>query len=335
MSPIIRRFLYFVLAIVTFVLLGTFGFMYSESMNFLDAVWFSVMTVTTVGYGVPDDFSETGKILSIFMMLFGVGTVLYVLTALALDFFSGSYMKVYKQQLLNKRMKNLNDHIIICGFGRNGRQAARKLILHKKNFVIVDQRELESRDDEFGKETIFIQGNAIDDEVLLKAGVDRAQGIIATLPSDADNLFIVITAKQINKKLKIVSRASNSKTVAKLKSAGADNVIMPDKIGGEHMASLLLTPDLVEFMDYIALEGTKQVNLLEVYTNQLNPSFIGEQIEKLNIFPKSGCKIIGLKDKAGNYSINPGMEDVIEKDCCLFALGKPEEINKLRTFIYD
>lgn len=309
--------------------------MFSENMSFLDAVWFSVMTVTTVGYGVPDSFSETGKIISIFLMLFGVGTVLYVLTALAFDFFSGSYMKVYKQQLLNKRMKNLSNHVIICGFGRNGRQAARKLILHKKSFVIIDQRDLENRDDEFGNEAIFIKGNAIDDEVLMEAGVDRAQGVIATLPSDADNLFIVVTARQINKRLKIVSRASNSKTVAKLKSAGADNVIMPDKIGGEHMASLLVTPDLVEFMDYIVLEGTKQVNLLEVHTNLLNSNYIGKNIDELNIFPKSGCKIIGLKDKEGNYSINPGMDDIIEKDCCLFAFGKPNEIEKLKTFIYD
>ena len=328
-SELYRRIGALIFAILLFIIFGTFGFMYSEGMNVLDAIWFSIMTLTTVGFGVPDNFSDLGKVISIFLMLFGVGAVLYGLTALALEFFNGNFAKEYKQNLIKKRMKNLENHIIICGFGRNGRQAARKLILHKKPFVIVDKKPLENRDDEF-RDTIFINGNAIVDEVLKQAGVEKAYGIIASLPSDADNLFIVISAKEMNPNIKVISRASNSNTINKLKTAGAENVIMPDKIGGEHMASLLITPDIVEFVDNIVLEGTKKINVLEIYTNKLPHDFINKKIEDLQIFPKTGCKIVGYKDSHGKYLINPDETKVIEPNCCIFALGQPQQIENLQ-----
>lgn len=328
-SELYKRITILTLAIGVFIVFGTIGFMHSEGLNLLDAIWYSVMTLTTVGFQVPYNFSDEGKIISIFLMLFGVGAVLYGLTALSLEIFSGNIGKEYKFNLIKKRMKNLENHIIICGFGRNGRQAARKLILHKKPFVIIDKKPLENRDDEFAN-TIFIHGNAIEDEVLKYAGVEKAYGIIASLPSDADNLFIVISAKELNPDIKVISRASNSNTIKKLKTAGAENVIMPDKIGGEHMASLLITPDLVEFVDNIILEGTKQINVLEIYSNKLPIHFIGEKIEDLKVFPKTGCKIIGYKDAQGKYIINPDESKIIEANCCIFALGQPQQIESLQ-----
>jgi voltage-gated potassium channel len=250
LSALYKRIAILTLAIIIFIIFGTVGFMHSEGLNLLDAIWYSVMTLTTVGFQVPNNFSNEGKIITIFLMLFGVGAVLYGLTALALEIFSGNIGKEYKINIIKKRMKNLENHIIICGFGRNGRQAARKLILHKKPFVIIDKKPLENRDDEFA-DTIFIHGNAIEDEVLKQACIEKAVGIIASLPSDADNLFIVISSKELNPNIKVISRASNSNTIKKLKTAGAENVIMPDKIGGEHMASLLITPDIVEFIDIL------------------------------------------------------------------------------------
>lgn len=328
-SALYKRIAILVFSIFIFIIFGTIGFMYSEGLNLLDAVWYSVMTLTTVGFQVPSNFSDAGKVITLFLMLFGVGAVLYGLTALSLEIFSGNIGKEYKYNLIKKRMKNLENHIIICGFGRNGRQAARKLILHKKPFVIIDKKPLENRDDEF-RDTIFIHGNAIEDDVLKYAGVEKAYGVIASLPSDADNLFIVISAKELNPDIKVISRASNSNTIKKLKTAGAENVIMPDKIGGEHMASLLITPDLVEFVDNIILEGTKQINVLEIYTDRLPSHFIGKKIEELDIFHKTGCKIVGYKDARGKYIINPDETKTIDSNCCIFALGQPQQIEKLQ-----
>lgn len=328
-SALYKRIAILTLAIFIFIIFGTIGFTHSEGLNLLDAIWYSVMTLTTVGFQVPNNFSDEGKVITIFLMLFGVGAVLYGLTALSLEIFSGNIGKEYKFNLIKKRMKNLENHIIICGFGRNGRQAARKLILHKKPFVIIDKKPLENRDDEFA-DTIFIHGNAIEDDILKQAGIEKASGIIASLPSDADNLFIVISSKELNPKIKVISRASNSNTIKKLKTAGAENVIMPDKIGGEHMASLLITPDLVEFIDSIVLEGTKKINVLEIYTDKLPAQFIGKKIEDLSIFPKTGCKIVGYKDSVGEYLINPDESKIIEENCCIFALGQPHQIEELQ-----
>ena len=329
LSALYKRIAILTLAIIIFIIFGTVGFMHSERLNLLDAIWYSVMTLTTVGFQVPNNFSNEGKIITIFLMLFGVGAVLYGLTALALEIFSGNIGKEYKINIIKKRMKNLENHIIICGFGRNGRQAARKLILHKKPFVIIDKKPLENRDDEFA-DTIFIHGNAIEDEVLKQACIEKAVGIIASLPSDADNLFIVISSKELNPNVKVISRASNSNTIKKLKTAGAENVIMPDKIGGEHMASLLITPDIVEFVDHITLEGTKQINILEIYTDRLPAHFIEKKIEDLQIFPKTGCKIVGYKNAQGIYTINPDESKTIEANCCIFALGQPQQIENLQ-----
>lgn len=329
LSALYKRIAILTLAIIIFIIFGTVGFMHSEGLNLLDAIWYSVMTLTTVGFQVPNNFSDEGKIITIFLMLFGVGAVLYGLTALALEIFSGNIGKEYKINIIKKRMKNLENHIIICGFGRNGRQAARKLILHKKPFVIIDKKPLENRDDEFA-DTIFILGNAIEDEVLKQACIEKAVGIIASLPSDADNLFIVISSKELNPNIKVISRASNSNTIKKLKTAGAENVIMPDKIGGEHMASLLITPDIVEFVDHITLEGTKQINILEIYTDRLPAHFIEKKIEDLQIFPKTGCKIVGYKNAQGIYTINPDESKTIEANCCIFALGQPQQIENLQ-----
>ena len=329
LSALYKRITILTLAIIIFIIFGTVGFMHSEGLNLLDAIWYSVMTLTTVGFQVPNNFSNEGKIITIFLMLFGVGAVLYGLTALALEIFSGNIGKEYKINIIKKRMKNLENHIIICGFGRNGRQAARKLILHKKPFVIIDKKPLENRDDEFA-DTIFIHGNAIEDEVLKQACIEKAVGIIASLPSDADNLFIVISSKELNPNIKVISRASNSNTIKKLKTAGAENVIMPDKIGGEHMASLLITPDIVEFVDHITLEGTKQINILEIYTDRLPAHFIEKKIEDLQIFPKTGCKIVGYKNAQGIYTINPDESKTIEANCCIFALGQPQQIENLQ-----
>lgn len=333
-SSLYRRIFILIFSIFLFIIFGTIGFTFSEDLELLDAIWYSVMTLTTVGFGVPDNFSDLGKIISIFLMLFGVGAVLYGLTALALEFFNGNFAKEYKKNLIKRNMKKLENHIIICGFGRNGRQAARKLILHKKSFVIIDKKPLENRNDEF-QDTIFIHGNAIEDDVLKQAGVEKAYGIIASLPSDADNLFIVISAKEINPNIKVISRASNSNTINKLKTAGAENVIMPDKIGGEHMASLLITPDLVEFVDNIVLEGTQKINVLEIYTNQLPKDYIGKKIEDLQIFPKTGCKIVGYKDVHGKYLINPDETKLIEPNCCIFVLGQPHQIETLQKIYHQ
>ncbi len=334
MNLIIKKIRTLSLLLLIFIMVGTIGFYYIENLSFIDSLWYSTMTLTTVGYGVPENFSDEGKLLTIFLMLFGVGIVLYLLTNISLVILNGDYIQEYKRNKILKKMNKMENHIIICGFGRNGREAARKLKLFNKPFIIVDKKELAISDTEF-KDEIVLLGDAINDNVLQKANVENAEGIISAVPSDADNLFIVITARQLNPNLKIISRASNRNSISKLKLAGADNVIMPDKIGGNHMASLLVTPDLIEFMDNITIEGSNNVNLYEINTQNINKKYFKQNISELKIKENTGCTIIGYKDDNGKYFINPDDSQIIDDNNYIIVIGKPDQIVSVKKYLVN
>ena len=208
-------------------------------------------------------------------------------------------------------------------------QAINKLRSYQQKFVVVEKdKELISSLEEEG--ILYIEGDATTDEVLLKAGIENANYLITALPSDADNLFVVLTASQLSKDCKIISRASNESSNSKLKIAGASNVIMPDKLGGAHMASLVVTPDVIEFVDRLTIEGETTANLEEVDVNGLPKEYLGKTIFDLDLRNKTGCTVIGFKTSDGNYVINPEASIKLVADSRLIVLGKPEQIIKLR-----
>ena len=208
-------------------------------------------------------------------------------------------------------------------------QAIQKLKNYQEKFVVVEKdKELISFLDEEG--VLYIDGDATTDEVLLKAGVEKASNLITALPSDADNLFVVLTASQLNKECRIISRASNESSYSKLKIAGASNVIMPDKLGGAHMASLVVTPDVIEFVDRLTIEGETTANLEEVAVNDLPKEYLGKTIFDLDLRKKTGCTVIGFKTSDGNYIINPEASIKLVEDSGMIVLGRPEQIVKLR-----
>ena len=177
---------------------------------------------------------------------------------------------------------------------------------------------------------MFIDGDATDDESLLKAGVENAQNLITALPSDADNLYVVLSSRQLNQKMTIVSRATNESTQKKLKIAGADNVIMPDKLGGEHMASLVVTPDLVEFVNRISLDGENSANLEEIAVEDLPKEYLLKSIRDLDLRQKTGCSVIGFVTGEGDYIINPSSDMILKAKSNLILLGSPDQILKLK-----
>lgn len=168
------------------------------------------------------------------------------------------------------------------------------------------------------------------DEFLLKAGIKKAKNLITALPSDADNLFVVLSARQLNKDCKIISRASKESSYSKLKIAGADNVIMPDKLGGDHMASLVVTPDVIEFVDRLTIEGETTANLEEIDVDELPKKYLGKTILDLDLRKKTGCTVIGLRNPDKDYIINPEADSKLIAGSHLIVLGRPEQIIKLR-----
>lgn len=312
------------------ILIGVFGFKMLSGYTWIDAIYMTVITVTTVGFGEVQPLDTQSKIFTVFLILASIVIVGYAISIITEYILSKSNYEELKQKKMQKKIDSLKNHIIICGYGRNGSQAAKKLIAYEKDFVVIEKdKEII---DKFQSELVsFIQGNANEDEILLQAGIDRASTLISALPNDADNLFVVLSARQINKGLTIISRASQQTSYNKLKLAGANNVILPDMIGGDHMASLVVVPDLIEFIDNLSIVGKANINIEEIAVEKLyNPSTI-KTLRDLDLRKKTGCNVIGFKDGQGDYIVNPEADIELVPKSKIIVLGRPEQIKKLNS----
>ena len=319
------------LALVFVILsLGVSGYMLLSNYSFVDALYMTVITITTVGFGEVKPFTPEEKIFTVFLILTSITVFGYAVSTFSEFIVSGRLFEQFKHRKVEKQIKNLKGHTIVCGFGRNGNQAILKLNNYNEKLVVVEKdKEMISELD--NNSILNIQGDATLDETLLRAGIKSAANLITALPSDADNLFVVLTANQLNNKCKIISRASNESSYSKLKIAGASNVIMPDKLGGDHMASLVVTPDVIEFVDRLTIEGETTANLEEIAVDDLPKEYIDKTILDLDLRRKTGCTVIGFKAPDNSYLINPEASIVLQKDSHLIVLGRPEQISKLRA----
>jgi len=308
------------------ILFGTFGYMFFESYSFLDGLYMTIITIASVGYGEVKPLSETGRIFTIFLILINLGLFTYFISWLSRFFFDIDFIKKYKQITMENKIHHLNDHVIICGFGRNGRECAQVLHDNKIPFVILEEKNELGTDIKFAVPH-FIKGDATKDEVLVEAGIEHARALIATLPVDADNLFVVLTAKQLNAKLTIISRASQDSSVNKLKIAGANNVIMPDKIGGAHMATLVMLPDVVEMLSILSTRNNNKFRVAELKTQKSISLF------DLDLWRKTNCTILGVKDDLNRYSINPPSSYQIQPGQRLIVMGSDEQIEAAKKIV--
>jgi len=290
----------------------------------------TVITVTTVGFGEVVPLDNNSKIFTIFLILTSIVIVGYALSTITEYILSKDHIEELKQKKMQKKIDTFANHVIICGYGRNGKQAAVKLAAHNRSYVIVEKnKEMIEKLELDGAP--YVIGNANEDETLVQAGVDRASCFISALPSDADNLFVVLSARQINPKINIISRASQESSYSKLKFAGANNVILPDKIGGDHMASLVVVPGLMEFIDNLSIVGKSNINIEEVAVEKLHSNNIVKTIRDLDLRRKTGCTVIGYKDENGEYIVNPEAELELAKNSKIIVLGRPEQIEALNT----
>ncbi|WP_298898009.1 TrkA family potassium uptake protein [uncultured Psychroserpens sp.] len=333
-SPLIKLFkgkIYTAVLLLLFLLIiGVLGFKIISDYSWIDSLYMTVITVTTVGFGEVQPLDENAKVFTIFLIMTSVVILGYAITVITEYILSKNNYEELKQRKMQKKIDSFKNHIIICGYGRNGKQAAKKLLAYKKPFVVIekDKEVLEK----FQSEMVpFVLGNANEDEILLQAGVDRAETLISALPNDADNLFVVLSARQINQKMSIISRASQETSYQKLKLAGANNVILPDMIGGDHMASLVVVPDLIEFIDNLSIVGKGNVNIEEVGVEKLFTTSKIETLRHLDLRKKTGCTVIGYKDSSGDYIVNPEADMKLEPKSKIIVLGRPEQIQKLNS----
>ncbi|HEY4799930.1 MAG TPA: potassium channel protein [Bacteroidia bacterium] len=322
--------LYLPLAVLLLILvIGIIGFISIEHFTFIEAFYMTIITVATVGFTEVHPLSDAGRIFTSFLIITSFGTFAYAITSITRFILDGEFRDYLKAKRLNTELAKLENHVIICGYGRNGKQAARVLKSHGQRFVVIEQKEepMQAMIEKYPQ--LVIKGDSTQDEILIQAGIHRARALITTLPVDADNLFIVLSARALNPKLNIIARASNDNSDKKIKVAGADHVIMPDMVGGAHMASLVMKPDVVEFIDYITGVSV-DINLEEITFEKLPADFKNKTIRELEVRNKSGANIIGFKTAEGEYIINPSPETVLIPHAKLFALGTSDQIKKLK-----
>ncbi len=304
-----------------------------EGYNLLEALYMTIITVATVGFQEVHPLSSNGRLFTIFLIVTSFGTFAYAVSSISKYVLDGEFNQYYKNFKILTAISKLDNHVIICGYGRNGRQAAHVLKKHNTRFVVIEEKKAVVEGINHKYSELVLEGDATLDEVLFKAGIAKAKALITTLPIDADNLFIVLSARALNPKLVIISRASEDNSDKKLKIAGANNVIMPDKLGGAHMASLVMKPDVMEFVDYITGQGGDNIRLEEITFDALSRGYQNKTIRDLEIRNKSGANIIGFKTAQGEYIINPSADTEIIADAKLFVLGTTEQIRKLKELL--
>lgn len=319
-----------IILLVLLLTIGVVGFKILSGYTWINALYMTVITITTVGFGEVRPLDEPSKIFTIFLILTSVVVVGFALKVITEYILSQNNLNDLKQKKMQKKIDSLSSHIIICGYGRNGKQAATKLIAYKKPFVVIERKK--EVIDKYQSEMVsFIHGNANEDEILLQAGIERASTLISALPEDADNLFVVLSARQINSNMTIISRASQETSYKKLKLAGANNVILPDKIGGDHMASLVVVPDLIEFIDNLSIVGKSNINIEEIEVSKLYDISSIKTIRDLDLRRKTGCNVIGYKNVDGEYIVNPEANQKLMPGSKIIVLGRPEQIHNLNT----
>lgn len=325
------RIYYFVILLIVLITIGTVGFYFIEDWNFIDSLYMTMITISTVGFAEVHELSDTGKIFTAVLIVSSFGTFAYAISSITTYLVGGEYRKYFNEYKTTKKLNKMENHVIICGFGRVGKQVAEDLKAHGDYFIIVENDDQVIAEYASDSEIEFLKGDSTHDETLVRANVKNAKAVITCLPKDAENLYVVLAAREMNANILIVSRASNVSAVSKLKLAGATNVIMPDSIGGSHMASLIANPDVMEFLDIIRVQGNRGANIESISYNELPEKFRNKTIGELESNRITGVTIIGFKGTDGEYIINPNIEIPVVEGSKIFVLGNAAQITHLHN----
>ena len=320
--------------LITAIMTGVIGFIIIENYTFVEAFYMTIITITTVGFLEVHPLSDAGRIFTSFLSVINIGIFFYGVTTIVGFIVEGEFRNFFKHYNVTNKIETLNNHVIVCGYGRNGKQVCEELKDDKLPFLLIESNTEALEEFKANEENLFIEGNATEDDILIAAGIERAKALITTLPEDPDNVYVVLTARELNPNITIISRASIETSISKLKRAGANNVIMPEKIGGAHMASLVMKPDIMEFIAQL----TGQDNDISLAFEELSLSSISDEhshqsIKDLDVRNKTGANIIGLKNKEGEFLINPHPDTEISSDHSLIILGSGKQIQAIKKMI--
>lgn len=324
---IIRRLRLAIILLAAVIAAGISGYMIIEGWDFPDSLYMTVITITSVGYMEVNPLSPQGRLFTILLIVFGMGILLFGLSTFTAFLVEGELSEILRRRKMENNISKLKGHFIVCGIGRIGRHIIDELYKTGRSFVAIDSNEEICR--ELGeKGVLFIKGDATSSMVLKTANAGYAEGAFCSLPTDAENLLLILTAKGINPGLKIVAKAEEDESEDKMKRAGADRVVLPEFIGGLRMASEMIRPEAVSFLDNM-LKGHDRAIRVEDVTIGTNSAFAGKSLKSSGVPDMKGITIVAIK-KGERYIFNPAAEERLETGDVLILIGEAEGIKGIR-----
>lgn len=319
-----------------FLLIGisTFGYRSLLGISFTDALYMTIITISTVGYKEVVDMTPLAKVFSIFVIFGGIGIVGYTFTTLEIIILESNFKSIWRNKAMKKRIEQMKNHIIIAGGSESSEVMFKRFQRSKRDFVVIEKDEAKY-ETYLKKDIPALLGDATSEEILLQAGIERASGFISTLHMDSDNIVAVLTARHMNKNLYIVSRAIEKNAREKLLKAGADNTVSSNEIGGNRMAALVLRPTIISFLDTITRAGDVELDLEDIIIGAAS-SMYGRSLKQIQIPQKIGLTVLATK-KEGSSGIkfNPDPNEELRAGDSLIVLGTPEQISELRELADD
>jgi voltage-gated potassium channel len=312
------------------MLIGTIGFHVIEGWSFLDCLYMTVITIFTVGFKEVRVLSPQGQIFTIFVILGGVGTAIFAFTKIAEIAFEGGINKFWRRRRMEKELKNLKDHYIICGHGRMGKIVKERLQEEKLPFVVIDNKEEQLEDIKQTNSCLFIEGDATHEDILTKAGIKKAKGLAALLPTDADNLYLVLSAKLINPSLFILSKAMDEEAEKKILQIGANKVVSPYKLSGLKIAQGLIRPTLVDFMDLIIRRKELALYMEELVVKK-DSKLVNRNLTECDIRRTANVIVVAMKKPGKDIEFNPSPDSKIKTGDILLVLGDKNAVNQFEN----
>jgi voltage-gated potassium channel len=318
------RRVWIALGALAFVLVaGTIGYLLL-GFSFLNAVFQTVSTVTTVGFNSPHPLSQAGKSFTIVLILLGVGTALYTFTTGFELLVEGHMRDALRRRRMTREIDRMRHHVIVCGWGRVGREVARFLANAGRDVVVVDRDAQRLADVPYPT----VAGDVTDDEVLLRAGIEHAGTLVAALDTDSDNLFVTVSGRSMRPDLQIIARARNESSGPKLVRAGADRVVNPQQLGGDRMASFVVQPHVVDFVDVVMHDGSLLFRLGEVTVSD-DSALAGNSLRSAHLRDRTGALVLAIRRPDGTFLTNPSPEAAIEPGDVLISVGTEQQLDAL------
>lgn len=327
-----RRISLITLIVITQFAFGTVGYIVIEGWTLVDAFYMTTITLATVGYGEIHPLSNAGRLFTSFLILTGVSTVAFGVSLLVERLLISQLGGGFRRRRMQRMLNSMNQHVIVCGYGRVGRNAVKVLRQEERRQVLVIENDPELAEEVSSQSIHVLHGDATNDDLLRQAGIERAWGLIVATGQDSVNLFVVLSARALNRNLTIVARSTDPLNEAKMKRAGADRVVSPYHIGGQRMAHSLMRPHLTEFLDVLTTDGGQQMWLEELHVSE-GSVLVSKTVAEIDMRRKSGVTLLGILRQTTGEVLTPDGTTRLQVDDDLIVIGTREQLDQLEQLV--